>query len=123
VAALNNLAMLLAERPADRAEALRLVDLAIEIVGKDPGLLDTKGAILVYSSRPAEALPLLLSATRGESADPRHHLHLAVAYRDLGQLDEAKAQLKIALDRNLDRQLLMPTDQRLLAEMRAQLLP
>jgi predicted negative regulator of RcsB-dependent stress response len=48
---------------------------------------------------------------------------LAVAYRDLGQLDEAKAQLKIALDRNLDRQLLMPTDQRLLAEMRAQLLP
>jgi len=121
IAALNNLAMLLGERPADRAEALRLVEAAIQIVGKDPGLLDTKGAILVYSSRPAEAVPLLISATRGETADPRHHFHLAVAYRDQGMLDEAKAQLKIALQRNLDRQLLMPTDQRLLADVRTQL--
>ncbi len=120
VPALNNLAMLLAERPAARDEAIRLIDRAIEIVGKDPGLLDTKGAILVYSSRPVEALPLLLSATRDDNADPRHHLHLAVAYRDLGKLDEAKAQLKIAIDRKLDRQLLMPTDQRLLAELQAQ---
>jgi tetratricopeptide (TPR) repeat protein len=121
VPALNNLAMLLAERPAERAEAIRLIDKAIEIVGKDPGLMDTKGAILVYSSRPAEALPLLVSATRGENADPRHYFHLSVAYRDLGQLDQAKAQFQIALGKNLDRQLLMPIDQRLLAELREQL--
>jgi tetratricopeptide (TPR) repeat protein len=121
--ALNNQAMLLAERPADRDEAIRLIDRAIEIMGKDPGLLDTKGAILVYSSRPAQAVPLLESAIQGDNADPRHHFHLAVAYRDLGKLDQAKAQLKIALDRQLDRQLLMPTDQRLLAEMRSALSP
>ena len=121
VAALNNRAMLLAERPADRAEAIRLIDRAIEIAGKDPGLLDTKGAILVYSNRPAEALQFLESATQGDNADPRHHFHLAVAYHALGKLDQAKAQLKIALDRQLERQILMPTDQRLLAEMRTAL--
>lgn len=121
VAALNNLAMLLAERPANREEAIRQIDKAIEIVGKDPGLLDTKGAILVYSSRPAEALPLLVSATRGDKADPRHHFHLAIAYRELGKLEEAKAQFLIARERELDRQLLMPIDQRYLAEMRSAL--
>ncbi len=120
IAALNNLAMLLAEEPSKRTEAVSLIDRAIEIVGKDPGLLDTKGAILAYSSKPAEALPLLVSSIRGTSADPRHHLHLAIVYRDLGRTDEGKEQLKIALDRQLDKQLLMPTDQRLLAELQAQ---
>jgi tetratricopeptide (TPR) repeat protein len=119
VPALNNLAMLLAEQPAQQLEALRLIDKAIEIVGKDPGLMDTKGAILVYSGKSAEAVPLLVSATRDDNADPRHHFHLAVAYRDQGKLDEAKTQLKIALERKLESQLLMPNDQRLLTEVRA----
>jgi len=121
VPALNNLAMLLAEQPAKRDEGIGLIDKAIAIVGKDPGLLDTKGAILVYGSRPAEALPLLVSATRGENVDPRHHFHLAVAYRDLGKVDEARVQLKIALERKLESQLLMPNDRRLLAELRSEL--
>jgi tetratricopeptide (TPR) repeat protein len=123
VPALNNLAMLLAEEPAQRNEAISLIDYAIEIVGKNPGLLDTKGAILAYSSKPAEALPLLVSSIRGGNADPRHHFHLAVVYRDLGKLEESKVQFQLALDRQLDKQLLMPIDQRLLAELRNQLTP
>ncbi|HEX5103461.1 MAG TPA: tetratricopeptide repeat protein, partial [Pirellulaceae bacterium] len=121
VPALNNLAMLLAERPAERGEAITLIDRAIEIAGKDAGLLDTKGAILTYSSRSAEAVPLLVAATRGAAADPRHHFHLAIAYRDQGKLEEAKVQLKTALERQLTQQVLMPTDQRLLAELRSAL--
>ena len=121
VPALNNLAMLLAEQPADRAEALELIDRAIAVVGQNAGLLDTKGAILTYSSRSSEAVPLLIAATRSASADPRHHFHLAVAYRDQGDLERAKVQLQTALARQLESQVLMPTDQRLLTELRAAL--
>jgi tetratricopeptide (TPR) repeat protein len=121
VEALNNLAMMLAERPNDRAEALRLIDDAIAIAGKDPGLLDTKGAILLYGGRSSEAVPFLESAIREIQADPRHHFHLAVAYRDLGKTEQAKSQLKTALDRRLGELVLTPTDQKLLGELRAAL--
>ncbi len=121
VPALNNLAMMLAERPADQAEALRLIDEAIAIAGKDPNLLDTKGAILVYCGRTRDAVPLLESATRDAKADPRHHFHLAVAYHDQGKTQEAKTHLQIALQRELGAQVLTPTDQRLLGNLRAAL--
>jgi tetratricopeptide (TPR) repeat protein len=119
VPALNNLAMMLAERPADRAEALQLIDRAIEIAGKDPGLLDTKGTILVYSGRTREAMPVLELATRGSKVDPRHNFHLALAYRDQGKTEEAKAQLKTALNGNLGSLILTPTDRKLLSDLRA----
>jgi tetratricopeptide (TPR) repeat protein len=119
VAALNNLAMLLAEKASDRSEALRLIDQAIEIAGKQTGLLDTKAAILLYSGRSAEAVPLLRLATRDSQADPRHHFHLAVAYRDQGNMDQAKQQLQIALERRLDSHVLTATDERLLSDLRA----
>jgi tetratricopeptide (TPR) repeat protein len=119
VPALNNLAMMLAERPADRAEALQLIDRAIEIAGKDPGLLDTKGTILLYRGQTREAMPVLESATRGSKVDPRHNFHLALAYRDQGKTEEAKAQLKTALNGNLGSQFLTPTDRKLLSDLRA----
>jgi Tfp pilus assembly protein PilF len=119
IPALNNLAMILAERPADQAEALELIDKAIVIAGDDPNLLDTKGSILLYSGRWQEALPLCQAATRDAHADPRHHFHLAVAYFKLGQMRDAKQQLEIALDRQLDKQILTPTDKKLLDELRA----
>jgi tetratricopeptide (TPR) repeat protein len=121
VPALNNLAMLLAEKPTARGEALELISQAIEIAGPDTGLQDTKGAILVYSQRAAEAVPLLEAATRDPDADPRHHLHLALAYENLGQIEPAREHLKIALDRQLESQLLMPLDRQLLAELQSAL--
>jgi tetratricopeptide (TPR) repeat protein len=121
IPALNNLAMLLAESPPDHAEALKLIDQAIDIAGKDPGLLDTKGAILVYNGRSSEAIPLLESATRDPRADPRHHFHLALAYRDQGKSEEAKAHLKTALDRQLIAQVLTATDLKLLGDLRTAL--
>jgi tetratricopeptide (TPR) repeat protein len=117
--ALNNLAMMLAESPAAHDEALKFIDQAIEIAGMEAHLLDTKGAILVYSGRSREATPLLESSIRGSQADPRHHFHLAVAYRDQGQTEKAKEQLRIALDRQLVSQVLTTTDLKLLGELRA----
>jgi predicted Zn-dependent protease len=118
VAALNNLAVLLGDLPSQRDEALQLVDRALAIAGRSPALLDTKGAILVYSGRSAEAIPVLEQAVRDPQADPRHHFHLALAYRDVGKLDEARRHLQRALDRQLMSQVLTATDQRLLEELR-----
>lgn len=118
VAALNNLAVLLGDIPAQREEALRLIDRALEIAGRSPALLDTKGAILIYSGRAAEAIPLLEQAARDPQADPRHQFHLALAYREVGKLDDARRLLQRALDRQLTAQVLTSTDLRLLEELR-----
>jgi tetratricopeptide (TPR) repeat protein len=120
VPALNNLAMMLAERPADRAEALKLIDKALAIAGKDPNLLDTKGSILLYGGNSQDALPLFKSAASDANADPRHYFHWAVALHDQGST-EAKDKLQIAFDRNLGAQVLTPTDKRLLDNLQAAL--
>jgi tetratricopeptide (TPR) repeat protein len=121
IPALNNLAMLLADIPAERPEALKLIDQAIDFAGEDAALLDTKGAILLYSGRSAEAVSLLEIAARDATADPRHHFHLALAYRDQGRIEEAKTHLKTALDRELVSQVLTNTDKQLLSELRSSL--
>jgi tetratricopeptide (TPR) repeat protein len=121
IPALNNLAMLLADIPVERPEALKLINQAIDFAGEDASLLDTKGAILLYSGRSADAVPLLELATREPTADPRHHFHLALAYRDQGKIDDAKRHLQTALDRELASQVLTNTDQQLLTELRTAL--
>jgi uncharacterized protein HemY len=120
---LNNLAMILAEIPAQRDEALKLIDRAIAIAGQQPGLLDTKGAILVYQGQPAKAVLLLEAAAREASHDSRHRFHLAAAYHGLGQTAKAKEQLTAAIGQQLEKQVLTTTDRRLLADLKASLIP
>jgi tetratricopeptide (TPR) repeat protein len=117
VPSLNNLALVVSEIPAQREEALRLIDQALEVAGPNPGLLDTKGTILVYSGRSAQAITLLESAIQGKDVDPRHHFHLALAYHDTGRAAEAKTQMQLALDRALGAQMLTSTDRKLLANL------
>lgn len=121
VPALNNLALVLAESPSKRREALELIEQAINVVGSHPGLLDTKGAILVYDGKSEEALPLLEFAARGEQVDPRHNLHLAAAYRDTAKTELARANLKLALDRELESLILTQSDKNLLENLRSKL--
>jgi tetratricopeptide (TPR) repeat protein len=120
VAALNNLALLLTEKAGGREEALELVDRAIEIAGCEMGLLDTKGAILLSAGHAEQAVTWLEAAARDESADPRHRFHLALAYRDLGDLDRARTEMRRAVERDLDRQPLTPVDRRMLEKLRAE---
>jgi Flp pilus assembly protein TadD len=123
VAALNNLAMVLAESPRDRGEALTLIDQAIALLGQQPTLLDTKGAILVFQGRSSEAISLLETAAQEQAVDVRHRFHLAAAYRDVGDVEKARGQLRTALDQQLERQFLTHTDQKLLAELKSTLIP
>jgi tetratricopeptide (TPR) repeat protein len=117
VLALNNLATLLSEKPEAREEALDCVDRAIKLVGPAPPLLDTKGMILVYQGRTAEALTTLEKAAVTPPHDPRHVFHLAVAYNRSGNPDKAKAALERARRMNLDRQILVESDRKQLAEL------
>ncbi len=121
VPALNNLAMIVAQTPDNRQEALDLVERAIAYRGNQPTLLDTKGTILLWAGRTDEAKTLLEAAARGFSNDPRHSFHLAMAYSELGDTGQAEQQLAAALQQNLDKQILTPTDRRQLAALQAAL--
>jgi tetratricopeptide (TPR) repeat protein len=122
VAVLNNLAMMLAENAEGRAESLELIDRAITIAGQQPGLLDTKGAILLYHGEARQAVILLEAAAREAGTDARHRFHLAAAYRGVGDAMRAKEQLQAALAQQLEKQVLTPTDRRMLSELKAALI-
>ncbi|MFN7730750.1 MAG: hypothetical protein ACK5OB_02540, partial [Pirellula sp.] len=116
VFALNNLANLLGERPENTEEALRVIDQAIAVGGKQPNLLDSKGSILIQAGRFADACIVLEeAATKG--VDPRILLHWYMALRGAGQLPEAEA-LKAKIDRqSLREMLLSPADRAALEEL------
>ena len=88
---------LLAETPARRQEALEYIERAIEAAGPQPMLLDTKGTILLYDGKAAEAAPLFekaVSAAKSAGPDPRYCFHLALAYDRLGEKRKAGAAWK-----------------------------
>ncbi|HUE70462.1 MAG TPA: tetratricopeptide repeat protein [Pirellulaceae bacterium] len=122
VRAMNNLAMVLAENPQQYAQAIRTIDKAIALAGVDAGMLDTKGAILVYDGKAQEAIPLLEKA-RNLDSDPRYRFHLALAYRDAGEVEKAKVEFRQAVAGDLEAQLLTPTDRRLLAGIKSLIEP
>jgi tetratricopeptide (TPR) repeat protein len=119
VAALNNLAVVIAETPQRRDEALELIERAIAVKGHVPTLLDTKGAILAGRGDIEEAIPLLEAASRGPTADPRHRFHLALAYRDQGETEQASEQFSLAMQQKLEAQILTPTDRQMIATLKS----
>jgi tetratricopeptide (TPR) repeat protein len=119
VSALNNLAVVVAETPERRDEAIALVERAIEVKGHEPTLLDTKGTILVSRGDTEVAIPLLEAAARGPTADPRHRFHLAMAYSDSGSTEKAREQFELALRNDLESQILTPTDRKLIVRLKS----
>jgi Flp pilus assembly protein TadD len=117
VVTMNNLATVLAEQPNGSREGMRYVEQAIALVGPQPGLLDTKGMLLVFADKAEEAVPLLEMATAAPNADPRYYFHLAVAYLRTGDIEKARSSLKRAYDGDLTGQILTPGDKKLLAEL------
>ncbi len=114
--ALNNLATLLAEQPAHRDEALAYVNRAIDIAGPQPGLLDTKGTLLLHQGRAGEAIVFLRDAASGASVDPRFLFHLALAQHELGKTNDAQEAIKKARDGGLVDQVLTDVDKKLLTK-------
>ena len=85
----NNLAMVLSEIPGREADAIAPIERALQLVGEDPELLDTKAVVLTRAGRIEEA-KLELDKAIKLSDDPRYHFHLVVAL--LAQNREAEAR-------------------------------
>lgn len=119
--ALNNLATLLAERPNQRAEALQLIERAIESAGRQPSLLDTQGTIQLQTGDASQAIASLEEATAGGAKDPRYYFHLSAAYHQAGQEKEALGALKAARGLGLEKSVLTDEDRKLLNKLDEQL--
>lgn len=119
VSILNNLACVLADKGIKLDEAITFVDKAIEIQSGEAPLLDTKGIVLLAKKQVDKALPLLELATSPPNKDPRHHLHLAVAYLKEKKYDECKEQLAKAKELGIDTLTLTPLDARYLEQVKS----
>ena len=92
--AANNLAWMLSERPEGCAEALSLVDKALEQLGPNPEVLDTKGMIQLKQQNAPQAVDTLRQAIKSPGANPASYLHLSLAYRDAGNKARAREELQ-----------------------------
>jgi Flp pilus assembly protein TadD len=115
--AMNNLAMVLAQKTDQRDEALVHLDRALAIAGNDRELLDSKGWVLLLQGKAAEAERLLLDAISTPPADPRHCFHLALACQKQGKSREAERYLEQARNANLSEHLLTPEERQQLREL------
>src|SRR5262249_51182449 len=77
--ALNNLAWLLTMNEGQHAEALSLIDRALQTAGPKPSLLDTRGLVSVSLGRTKDALRDLNDAL-AERPTASAYLHLAHAH-------------------------------------------
>lgn len=119
--ALNNLAWLLAFKklPA-RAEALAVINKAIDRVGPSPELLDTRGVIYLMLSQSDRALVDLQQAV-AQSPSPNRSFHLARALAAANKLFEAGQTLKEANKRGFKENGLHPLEQPLVKQLKASL--
>jgi len=95
---LNNLANIYSK--TGDARALKYALKAHKLAPDSAAINDTLGWILVLDNQPAEGLRHLRNAHSRASADPEIRYHIGVALERLGRREEAKAELKQALDAN-----------------------
>jgi tetratricopeptide (TPR) repeat protein len=114
----NNLAYVLA-RPETSEEAKKLIDAAIEELGPQPDLLDTRGVVLLAAGDNRRAIENLEQAILVPS--PTRYLHLAAAQLADKQTAAARRSLDQAKKLGLDPQTLLPADRRLLDSLEAAL--
>jgi predicted Zn-dependent protease len=121
--ALNNLATLLAEKPNLRSEALKHIEHAMEVAGRQGSLLDTQGTILLKLGDATQAIACLEEATAGEATDSRYYLHLAAAYQQAERNDEALRMLKESKAFGLEKFVLTEDDRQMLVQLEKMLTP
>ena len=97
VIAANNLAYVLAEDQAYRAEALTLARRAYERARGEPTVADTYGWVLLQSGDTTQAIRVLQEAVRRGPAVADAHLHLALALLAAGRTAEASTSWTTAL--------------------------
>lgn len=92
---LNNLAWVLSEGLHKPDHALKYADRLINVAGRTPQALDTRGVILTRLGRHDEAIRDLEDAVRREPG-ALHHLHLARALQRAGRTDDARKSRDLA---------------------------
>jgi len=96
VGALNNLALLLSQRPQGRREALALIERALAAARPDnahPALDDTKALILLRMGEIERGIEVLEGVAVRAKVEPSHRIHLALAYYLAGREQEARTAL------------------------------
>ena len=99
---LNNLAWLLAVQEGNTAEAMTVVNQAIEAQGPDGNLLDTRGVISMLAGDTARAIADLTEAVAQQPLAVRY-FHLAQAYHKAGNAVEARRAMRKARELELSK--------------------
>ena len=121
VATLNNIANLLSEMPTRREDSVQYIRRAIAIQGPHPDLLDTLGMVLLRKGEVREALESLQQICSSASPDPRHLFHLALAYVQSGDEDDARSTLTKAKLADLANQGLSADERATLSSLESRL--
>jgi tetratricopeptide (TPR) repeat protein len=100
LAALNNLASILALQELDVEESLKLIDRAIAVAGPVAAFLDTRAVALLASGQPQEALTDLNELIRDDPR-PDRYFRQALAFRRLGEKNAANGAFREAVKRGL----------------------
>ena len=114
----NNLAFHLAQ-PATASEARRLIEAAIEELGPQPDLLDTRGLVHLAAGDTTRALEDLREAAL--EATPGKLLHLACAELAAGDADAARRTLERARKKRIANSRLVSSDRERLQKLTAAL--
>jgi predicted Zn-dependent protease len=108
--ALNNLAWLLGQRAESAAEALTLIERAIDKYGSRPELLDTRAIVLLNLGDVEKSLRDLERVVN-EAPTPTRLFHLSRAYERSRNTTSALAMLRQANEQGLTMQQLHPVEQ------------
>jgi tetratricopeptide (TPR) repeat protein len=118
--ALNNLAWLMAQRGENLAEALALINRAIDHHGARADLLDTRAMVYLMAKQPAAAISDLNQVIQ-DSPSASRYIHLARAYDAAGNRSAAREAIAQAKAAGLDLTRLHPLEREacrgLLAEL------
>jgi Flp pilus assembly protein TadD len=117
VITMNNLAMFLSEGTAGQQEALQIIAKAISIGGRSPELLDTQAVIMLRQGKAVAARDLLLEVTDTAGPDPVVLLHLAGAYRQIGDVAQAREAFQQARINQLADAIMGPADRELFRQL------
>ena len=124
VGALNTLAWVLAFRDqAKTKEAIELIDHAVEVLGENPSLVDTRAVARINSGHFDRAVQELLAIRKQVPRNPSFaHSHLAWAYHAKGQIDQACTELRMAEKLGLKPRVLNPLERAVFERLRKALL-
>ena len=104
-------------------QAIDLIDHAIEVLGENSSLIDTRAVARIRSGQIDRAVQELLAIRKQVPQNPSFALHLAWAYHAKGQSDQACTELLQAEKLGLKPRTLDPLELAVFKRLRKELFP